>query len=654
MCLTEGGEICGNYEDDDGDGRADCADTDCLGHPICDEQPPLENCHNSFDDDGDGDADCQDSDCTDTSFCIPDEDCQNGVDDDRDGLTDCDDPACVALPLCGACDPNEDLGDVSPGESLVRELSAQPVTGSSMLTCPEASGSGWQVRATFAAPVHLRLELDVSAGDLAAVGLIREQAPSETCEMDEMACSPVGEQGNATVLENGLFPGTYRFAVKGVGNLTQPPVLRMEVTDGTVEQDCQDSVDEDSDGLTDCDDPDCQEVVACLPEDCENGVDDNEDGLTDCDDPGCVQHPACLPPEECQNSLDDDGDSKTDCADPDCIGGASCVGSDCVVNHELGDLGRGDMVSWSFDTSLASDDNQTSCGGGMGGPDVVASFTLTHSATVEIGLTQQGYHVFGLAAEAGPGSWCDAAEMGCIDPGGVGLPVEAAYMLPAARYFVLVDAVSEAATGLGEIDLVVWDPSVELCHDGLDNDGDGLADCDDPECGSSASCVPEASCHDDVDDDGDGLTDCEDLDCVGSLACVPSACAPDRDMGSVGPLSPGYAVSTTLGWQDRYSAPCAAGGGGPDRVFRFTLEQGSGVVLRLNQESSSDHVLALALPGGPAGSCDEAIHLCEEAGGAGLPIVVEKEWLPAGDYFVLVDSYGPWGEGGFALQVSLW
>jgi hypothetical protein len=84
------------------------------------------------------------------------------------------------------------------------------------------------------------------------------------------------------------------------------------------------------------------------------------------------------------------------------------------------------------------------------------------------------------------------------------------------------------------------------------------------------------------------------------------------------------------------------------------LEQGSGVVLRLNQESSSDHVLALALPGGPAGSCDEAIHLCEEAGGAGLPIVVEKEWLPAGDYFVLVDSYGPWGEGGFALQVSLW
>lgn len=54
------------------------------------------------------------------------------------------------------------------------------------------------------------------------------------------------------------------------------------------------------------------------------------------------------------------------------------------------------------------------------------------------------------------------------------------------------------------------------CFDGFDNDGDGLADCNDASCADSEAC---GSCEDEVDDDGDGLIDCDDPDCAGTEAC---------------------------------------------------------------------------------------------------------------------------------------
>ncbi len=47
---------------------------------------------------------------------------------------------------------------------------------------------------------------------------------------------------------------------------------------------------------------------------------------------------------------------------------------------------------------------------------------------------------------------------------------------------------------------------------GLDNDGDLLADMDDPDC---SALVPEADCSDSIDNDGDNRTDCIDPDCQG-------------------------------------------------------------------------------------------------------------------------------------------
>ena len=53
----------------------------------------------------------------------------------------------------------------------------------------------------------------------------------------------------------------------------------------------------------------------------------------------------------------------------------------------------------------------------------------------------------------------------------------------------------------------------EICDDGSDNDGDGLVDCDDPDCASAVTCRPREICGNCIDDDGDGLVDYEDPDC---------------------------------------------------------------------------------------------------------------------------------------------
>ena len=59
------------------------------------------------------------------------------------------------------------------------------------------------------------------------------------------------------------------------------------------------------------------------------------------------------------------------------------------------------------------------------------------------------------------------------------------------------------------------------CGDGVDDDCDGLLDCEDADCVEDPGCV-ELACANVTDDDHDGLIDCEDPDCqLTAVSCMP-------------------------------------------------------------------------------------------------------------------------------------
>ncbi len=98
-------------------------------------------------------------------------------------------------------------------------------------------------------------------------------------------------------------------------------------------EDCDNGIDDDTDGLADCADPGC--VCDLSPENnptlCHNGLDDDGDTLVDCDDPDCADVATEDTVEACTNFIDDDCDGLLDCDDPDCAGlavessTASCI-----------------------------------------------------------------------------------------------------------------------------------------------------------------------------------------------------------------------------------------------------------------------------------------------------------------------------------------
>src|SRR5689334_4840234 len=61
------------------------------------------------------------------------------------------------------------------------------------------------------------------------------------------------------------------------------------------------------------------------PEVCNNTVDDDGDGATDCADSDCAADPSCNPEMMCNDTVDNDGDGATDCADSDCATAPNCL-----------------------------------------------------------------------------------------------------------------------------------------------------------------------------------------------------------------------------------------------------------------------------------------------------------------------------------------
>lgn len=86
----------------------------------------------------------------------------------------------------------------------------------------------------------------------------------------------------------------------------------------------------------------------------------------------------------------------------------------------------------------------------------------------------------------------------------------------------------------------------EVCNDSLDNDGDGLTDCTDPNCAADSACNVEI-CNDGVDNDKDDVIDCADTSCANSVYCATPIATWNMDCGSTG-WTFSQAVANNVAW----------------------------------------------------------------------------------------------------------
>jgi hypothetical protein len=162
---------------------------------------------------------------------------------------------------------------------------------------------------------------------------------------------------------------------------------------------------------------------------CNDGIDNDADGVTDCDDPGCATLSFCR-------------SGSTGAVDP-CPATVTIAGDPCVFPFTYSGI--------SYNTCTTDDS-----------ADGVTPWCATRSDA--------------------DGGWSRGHYDSCDCGGGVSHPPPPPPPPP-------------PPAGGGGAD----DPNTETrreCRDGLDNDGDGVVDCADPDCATTPACAPTPECND--------------------------------------------------------------------------------------------------------------------------------------------------------------
>ena len=243
------------------------------------------------------------------------------------------------------------------------------------------------------------------------------------------------------------------------------------ITELSADEVCDNRVDDDGDGLSDCADPDCLDTAIC-PLDCTGVVCDAPPASTcssnsvrgysptgrcrfgrGCEytlapsvpcSPGTCLSGVCIPPEDCSTVGDEDGNGLADCADPVCAAELACL-ENCGTPGDEDGNGLADCADPACDVEVACYEGAVDQCLGAGDADLLS--TLTRSGMNSVvsecedtcsGLTIPNCIAQCIATETGLSAGCGScvplasgpAEVCagvCVDALGCALPIE---MLP--------------------------------------------------------------------------------------------------------------------------------------------------------------------------------------------------------------------------------
>jgi hypothetical protein len=194
--------------------------------------------------------------------------------------------------------------------------------------------------------------------------------------------------------------------------------------------------------------------------------------------------------EICGNGIDDDTNGLTDCDDPVCFGVAGCPAPACMPDQDLGSFSWGTRKTVAVDTRAGGTLYPTSCSRGTG-KERVLRVTLTQPMSLAHDCTDGGSHVLALARQVQPLDACDENELVCVDP--AVLPFGCGYAIPELQpgaYNVIVQAFQAGSEGVVNLTLTGVQQTIrEICDNGIDDDGDGAIDCADRKCVTEAICA---------------------------------------------------------------------------------------------------------------------------------------------------------------------
>lgn len=173
---------------------------------------------------------------------------------------------------------------------MARALIRWSIAGAALIGCGEPD----------AAPAMGGVELGVDAGELpdamvgpmsdaiadAIMDVMVEAAPDAMPDL--MAVDVPDAMLDAMAGADADVPDADRSDAAGI-DLPDARPIDAYIVDASpsVELVCTDLIDDDVDGLIDCQDPDCADAQPCQPELCFNGLDEDLDGDVDCQDEEC-------------------------------------------------------------------------------------------------------------------------------------------------------------------------------------------------------------------------------------------------------------------------------------------------------------------------------------------------------------------------------